>query len=154
MRYLSYVFYIAFLVLTSAIFQFFMSYFASLLFVYWDLGSTVFHFCIFYFVFVVPAYWICRISVLYILLCFFRLWILTSAVLQFCIFSLAFFRCAYWRLQYFNFLNFTLLSSSLLIHSRSISVLYILLYFTRVCILTSAVLQFCIFYFALIFCAF
>ena len=134
--------------MTSAIFQFFTSYFASLLLVYWDPQ----HFSSLYFTLLAPSLHIdiCSISVLYILLCFFCLWILTSAVLEFCIFYLAFFVCSYWHLQYFNFANFTMLSSSLHIHICSNSVLYILPCLPRLCILVSAVFKFCIFYFILL----
>ena len=87
---------------------------------------------------------ICGISVLYILLGFPRLCILISAVFQLCRFYFAFLVSAFWYLQYFSFVDFTLLSSSLHIVSWSIWPLYTLLFFPHLCILTSAVFQICV----------
>ena len=98
------------------------------------LASTVLHFCIVYFPFLVPAFW--------------HVHILWAGVFEFCILYFGFLVSAYWHLQYFSSVYFTLLSSCLDIDVCSISVLCILLCFPRTYILTSAVFQFCMFYFA------
>ena len=90
---------------------------------------------------------ICSISDQYILLCFPRLCILTSTVFHFCISYSAFLVSSYWHLQDISSAYFTLLSISLNIGICIISVLYNLLCFRRRCILTTAMFQFCIFYF-------
>ena len=131
------------------------------------LTSAVFQINIFYFAFPVSAYWhlqyfssayltllsssfhidICRISVLYTSHCFPPLWILASALFQSFIFYFSFLVSANWHLQFFSSVYFTLLSSSLHISICSISVLYISLFCLRVCILASALFQFCVIYF-------
>ena len=104
---------------------------------------------------------------LYISLYFLCLCVLTSAVFQFFIFenasivsalwNLQYFISLYltlfslslhidWHLQYFSSLYFILLSSCLHINICSLSVLYILICFPRLCMSTAAVFQFCIFY--------
>ena len=85
------------------------------------------------------------ISVLHIWLCFDWLCILTFAVLELPIYNFAFLFSAYWHLQYFISVYLSLISSSLHIDIPSISVLHIWLWFPCLCILTSAVFQFCIF---------
>ena len=132
-------------ILTSAIFQFFMFYIAFLVCAYRHLQ----YFSSVYFTLLSLSLHvgICNVSVLYILLYFPSWCILASAIFQFCIFYFGFLVSAYWYLQYFSSVDFSLLSSSLHIVSWSIWVLYTLPWFSRLCILTSAVFQFCIFYF-------
>ena len=148
-------------ILTSAIFQFCIFYFAFLVCTYWHLG----YFISVYFTLLSSSLHIdiCSISVLYILLCFPslcilasavfhfyiyffsfpRLYILTSAVLYFCILYFSFLVPAYCHLQYFSFVYFILLS-------LFVDILYSLLSFPHPYILTCAVFQFCIFHFTLL----
>ena len=132
------------------------------------LTSAVFQFCIFSFAFFVSAYWelqylssvyftllssslyidICNISVPYTLLCFPRLCIFASAVFQFFIIYFTFVISGFWHLQTLSSLYFTLLSWSVDIDICRLWVLYILLCFLGLWILTSADFQFSIFYFA------
>ena len=111
------------------------------------LASAVFQFCIFDFAFFISAYWHLHYFSFVYLTCFDLLCVLTSAVFEFYI-LLSLLVSAYWHLQYFSSVCFTLRSSFVLIDICSISVLYILLRFPRLCILISAVFQLCIFYFA------
>ena len=116
---------------------------------------------------------ICSISVLYISVCFdcfhmltsllfklcvllsfSRFYTLRSVVFQFCILYFAFLVSTYQLLHYFSSVYFTLLSSSVHISICSIIVLCILLFFLPQLILTSAVVQFCMFYFVFFVCAY
>ena len=97
---------------------------------------------------------ISSILVLFNLLCFPRLCILASRVFQFCILYFASVTSPCRHLKYFSSVYFTLLSSPGHIDICSISVLYILLCFTRLCILTSAVFYFCIFDFTFLISAY
>ena len=112
------------------------------------LTSAVFQFCIFDFAFLFSAYWHLHYFSSVYLTFFPRLCILKVALFQFCIFYFAFVVCAYYHLQYFSSVCFTFLSSSPHIGIYIILFFYILLCFSRLCILTSAVFQFCIIYFA------
>ena len=94
------------------------------------LASAVCQFCVFHFAFLVSAYWY------------------VSAVFHFSIFYCAFLISAYWHLQYFSSVYLTLPSSFMHIEICNISLLNIWFWFPYLCILTSAVFQINIFYFA------
>ena len=79
---------------------------------------------------------------------------LTSVVFQFCIFYFAFFVSAYWQLHCFSSVYFTLRLPSVHISICNISVLYVSLFCSCLCILASTLFQFFIFYFAFLISAY